>query len=291
MGHPLIQRLATAVWPMLVLFCMLLTSLYFLGNTAQNLETFGRFYIWLLALNALGVAFITVLIIINTLQLIRQFRQRVAGSRLTVKLTVMLVVIALVPVGIVYFFSINFLRSGIDSWFNVEIEQALDKAIELSRDSLGLQMRTYQQATRDVADQLADVSADEAVLVFSNAGHSSTEWTLVTADGDVLASRAGDFGDVVSRLPGEAEIATMREVGIYSSVDVLDDSGYFMRVVLPVLASNPTVENPILQGLFPLAEEFGTLAESVEETYRDYRQLVFLREPLKVSYLLTLSLV
>ena len=289
----MIQRLTTGVFPMLVLFLLLLMSLYVLGDTARNLDTFGRFYVWLLGLNAVGVLFISILIVINTLQLIRQFRQRVAGSRLTVKLVVMLIVIALVPVGIVYSFSINFLRSGIDNWFNVEIEQALDKAIQLSRDSLGLQMRTFQQSTRVVAEQLADVTPNEAVLVFSNVddGDVNVEWTLLTSDGEVLASRAGGFGSVVSHLPGEELMTAVRENNQYVSVDNVGNSGFFARVLLPVLTSNPTAENHILQGLFPLSEDLSTLAESVEDTYQNYRQLVFLREPLKVSYVLTLSLV
>ncbi len=293
MGHPVIQRLATSVFPMLALFLLLLLSLYMLGDTAQNPETFGRYYGWLLVLNALGVLFISVLIAFNAMQLVRQFRERVAGSRLTVKLVVMLVVVALVPVGIVYSFSINFLRSGIDSWFNIEIEHALDKAIQLSRDSLGLQMRTLQQSTRAVAGELADVSSDEAVIVFSNVddGDSSVEWTLISSDGEILASRAGAFGDVVSHLPGEDMVAAVRDNGQYISVDNVGASGYYARVIVPVLASDPTVENHFLQGLFPLSEDLSTLAESVENAYQDYRKLVFLREPLKVSYVLTLSLV
>ncbi len=215
MGHKIIQRLTTGVLPMLLLFLVLLMSLYILGNTAENLETFGQFYVSLLALNAVGVLFISVLIAINTTQLIRQFRQRVAGSRLTVKMVAMLVVIALIPVGIVFTFSVNFLRSGIDSWFNVEIEQALDKAIQLGRDSLGLQMRTFQQSTRAVAEQLVDVTANEAVVVFSNVDDegSNVEWTLLSPDGDILASRAGGFGDVVSHLPGDDLISVVRETG------------------------------------------------------------------------------
>ena len=92
MGHPVIQRLATSVFPVLGLFLLLLLSLYVLGDTAQSPETFGKYYSWLLALNALGVLIISALIAINAIQLIRQFRQREAGSRLTVKLVVMLVV-------------------------------------------------------------------------------------------------------------------------------------------------------------------------------------------------------
>ena len=288
----LIRRFASGVMPMLVLFLLLLLSLYILGDTAQNPRTFGRFYIWLSALNGIGVLFILVLIAINALQLVSQFRQRASGSRLTVKLVSMLVVVALVPTSIVYSFSINFLRSGIDSWFNIEIEQALDKAIQLSRDSIGLQMDALQQSTHGVAEQLIDASADEAVLVFSNIGDdASIEWTLVSSGGEIIASRGGGFGDVMSHLPGEELAAATRETGQYLSVDSIDGRGFFARVLVPVLVSDPKVANRLLQGLFPLSEDLGTLAESVEDTYQDYRQLVLLREPLKFSYTLTLSLV
>ncbi len=287
------QRLANGVLPILILFLLLLLSLYVLGDTAQDPETFERYYRWLLVLNALGVLFILVLISINARQLLRQFRQREAGSQLTVKLVIMLVVIALVPVGIVYSFSINFLRSGIDSWFNNEVEQALDQSTQLSRDSISLQMRTLQQSARSVAEQLADTSVDEAVLVLTNAddGDTSVEWLLMSSDGEILASRGGAFGDVMSHLPGEELVSTVRETGQYVSVDTIGDGNFFARILVPVLASDPTVANHLLQGLFPLSEDLGTLAGSVEETYQNYRQLVILREPLKVSYMLTLSLV
>ena len=110
----LTQRLATGFAPMVVLFLLLLLSLYVLGNTAENLATFGRFYIWLLALNALGLVFITGLIGVNTWNLVKQFRRRAAGARLTARLVVMFVVLALVPVTIVYSFSVKFIRSGIE---------------------------------------------------------------------------------------------------------------------------------------------------------------------------------
>ena len=52
-----------------------------------------------------------------------------------------------------------------------------------------------------------------------------------------------------------------------------------------------TKEPRFLQGLFPLAERLGRLADSVESAYGQYHELVYLRTPLKLSFILTLSLV
>ena len=60
----------------------------------------------------------------NLWRLLRDYRRRVAGSRLSARLSVLFMVLALVPVSVVYFYSIRFLSSGIDSWFEVEIDEA-----------------------------------------------------------------------------------------------------------------------------------------------------------------------
>jgi nitrogen fixation/metabolism regulation signal transduction histidine kinase len=41
-------------------------------------------------------------------------------------------VLATLPILLVYFFAVQFLNKGIDSWFNVEIRQSLDDALVLS---------------------------------------------------------------------------------------------------------------------------------------------------------------
>lgn len=137
----LMQRIANRAWPMVGLFILLLLSLYLLADFAGDIERFGRYYVPLLLLNALGIVFITLLIGINTWNLIGQFRRRAAGARLTARLVFMFVVLALVPVIIVYSFSIQFIRSGIDSWFDVDVENALDDALALSVESLELHAR------------------------------------------------------------------------------------------------------------------------------------------------------
>jgi nitrogen fixation/metabolism regulation signal transduction histidine kinase len=70
---------------------------------------------------------IGLLVGVNIWNLIRQFRERAAGARLTGKLVTMFIVLTLVPVTIVFSFSLKFINSGIDSWFDVEVERALDQ--------------------------------------------------------------------------------------------------------------------------------------------------------------------
>ena len=62
-------------------------------------------------------------------------------------------------------------------------------------------------------------------------------------------------------------------------------------MVVTVLSSDPAAENRILQALYPVADRINELADVVQVAFQKYQQLTFLRQPLKVSFILTLSLV
>jgi len=290
----IIQRLTGAVWPMVTLFLLLLAALYMLGDSAESMERFGEIYIWLLLLNGLGLVVIAVLIGTNALQLVRQFRARAAGSRLTAKLVGSFVLIALVPVLIVYSFSVRYLSRGIDSWFDVRVEQALTDALDLSRDALGQQMRLLLRITVNISDELVGVSPITAVVLMDRISSEvgAQELTLLTPGNQVIASSAAavDIRVVPSR-PADDIAAQVRRGAPYIGLDPLGDSELVIRVVVPVLTEDPFADNRLLQALYPVSERSGTLAERVEDAFQQYRQLLYLREPLKLSYILTLSLV
>ncbi|MDZ7749079.1 MAG: ATP-binding protein [Halofilum sp. (in: g-proteobacteria)] len=292
MAFRVIQRLATGLWPMVALFVLLLASLYALGNFAESYEQFGRIYIALLFVNIIGVAFIALLIGVNVWNLTRQFRQRAAGARLTAKLVVMFVVLALVPVTIVYSFSLKFLRSGIDSWFDVEVERALNDALALSQDALRLHMRTLQRVSEQAADRLTGISEDEAVGVLSriNANTTATDLTLFAADGHVLAVSSDDTTQVVPPRPPDGILMQVRQGENYVGLDPVRGAGLHVRVVVPVAGTESGGGTRMLQALYPVPDDLDSLAVSVQESVGKYRQLTYMREPLKTSYILTLTL-
>ncbi|NND90593.1 MAG: HAMP domain-containing protein [Granulosicoccus sp.] len=287
------RRTLTSAVLMALLFLVLIASLYVLGTIALQLDRFGQYYHWLLLGNGLALSFIAVLIILNAWRLLREFRQRIAGSRLTVKLVIVSVLLALVPVTLVYGFSIRFLRANINSYFDLEIEQALDDALELSRESLGLQMRTLQRDTVNVAQQLVGVSDSVAVVALNTltAETEASEMTLIGPDNRIVASTGLPGSITVQPNRPENDLVARAQQGLsYVGVDPIGGGELYIRVVTPVLSEDPTRESSVLQALYPIAERSSDLAESVQTSYQQYRQLVFLRRPLMLSSMLTLSL-
>ena len=58
-----------------------------------------------------------------------------------------------------YFFAVNFLSRGIDSWFDVQIEQALDDALLLGRSSLETKKYDVLEDVREAANRVARVGS------------------------------------------------------------------------------------------------------------------------------------
>ena len=73
-------------------------------------------------------------------------------------------ILSVTPVLIVYYFSLDFLHRGIDSWFDLRVEQALDDSLELSRLALDVRMRELLNTTEKIAEELNE--SNDAELPF-----------------------------------------------------------------------------------------------------------------------------
>jgi nitrogen fixation/metabolism regulation signal transduction histidine kinase len=277
----------------LALTGLLLTSLYLMGDATQNSARFGRLYSYLLVLNLLGLVVLLGLISTNLYQTVRDYRRRAPGSRLTARLVLVFALIALAPVGVVYYFSLQFLQRSIDSWFDVQVDRSLTDALDLSRAALDMSMRETLKQTEGMAAELDGTSEDLAPLTLNELRSRSEvyELTLLTDKGRVIASSLADPTRIVPDRTPDAVLLQLRQGHTYAGLDLIRGAGLNVRVVVPVGRAQPSGDMLLLQALYPIAERMSTLAENVQSAYAQYRELVYLREPLKFSFTLTLSLV
>ncbi|GMQ88250.1 MAG: ATP-binding protein [Gammaproteobacteria bacterium] len=281
------------MWPMLILFSILLVSLSLMSDATHNSERFGQLYSWLLLLNTLGLVVLTGLIGTNLYWLVSQYRARAPGARLTSRLVVTFVILAVVPIAIVYYFSLQFLQRGIDSWFDVQIEEALDDALELSRGSLDVRLNDLLKITEKIAEEVADMSPalipiglyDLRVL------SGAVELSVFGLDNRIVASSSAEGTNIVPSRPGGHTLMSLAQGRSYVGLDPVGDAGLYVRAVVPVLVSKSGMEPRRLQALYRIPERLSKLADNVENQVVRYRKLAYLRKPLKYSYILTLSLV
>lgn len=288
-----LKRFFTGIGAIIGLFALLLVSLAMMSAATQNSEEFGRLYFSLLVINVLGLIALVVLIGANLARLVRQYRNKATGSRLTVRLVVVFVLVALVPVSVVYYFSIGFIQRGIDSWFDVEIEQAFDDALALSRLSLDERKREYLRRTRQLANELATVPAERASILVNDLRiqNDAYELTLLSPGGRIIASSSASPLGLVPHLPPDDIVRQVRQGTTYIGLDPIGESGLFIRILQELPGMQPILEPRLLQALYPVSGQMSVLADSVHEAASRYKQLAYLRDPLKFSFTLTLSLV
>jgi nitrogen fixation/metabolism regulation signal transduction histidine kinase len=288
-----LKRTSFGVLPMLVFFVLLLVSLYFLSDATHNSERFGQMYSVLLLINGASLVLLGVLVVANIFTLIRQQRMNAAGARMTSRLVVMFVVLTIVPVSVVYYFSLQFLHRGIDSWFDVRIEQGLDDALDLSRAALDVKLHDVLNVTIRMAEDLS--AAPAATLPLTLYDHrvrsGAAELTLIGGDGRIVASSLSDMSEIIPNQPPSEMLVLMRNRQHYIGLDPVGESGLFVRALVPVLSSRSDSEIYTLQALYEVSERFSELAEGVQSAYTRYNELAYLRTPLKFSYTLTLSIV
>ncbi|MGJ0490434.1 ATP-binding protein [Methylobacter sp.] len=273
----------------LVLFGLILLSLQLMSSATQESSQLSAMYSWLLLVNALGSVVLLGLVGANIYSLTRQLKKREAGSRLTTRMVSLFVVLSLVPAAIVFYFSMQFLHQGIDSWFNVEIDKAMEDSLELSQASLDQRMRWHLRQTQQLTDRLQEASESLATLEIENLRELSeaSEMTLFSRQGRIIASSSINPGDILPSLPDEHIWLQLRQHAEYVDLAPMREDQLMIRVIVTVKAEEPQY----LQALYPVPVRIADLADSVEFAFVRYQEMHFLRDSLKLSFSLALSLV
>ena len=277
----------------LCLFVFMLSSLLMMSKTLQNSELFDRFYLALLLFNTLGLISLSILIILNLKRLIRQLKNRVIGSRMTVRIVILFSLLSVTPVLVVYYFSLDFLHRGIDSWFDLRVEQALDDSLELSRLALDVRMRELLNTTEKIAEELAKSNDSELTFYIDQIREriNANELTLLTRKGVIVVSSSNDTKSLLPNTPEEAILLRLTQNNNYIGIDLIKNKGLMIRAVVNLPATDIDEKEKIVQALYPISERMNQLAANVQTSFIEYQELSYLREQLKFSFIIILTLV
>ena len=278
----------------LVLSLLLLGASVFLSQSAQDGDLFGDYYTALIILNAVGIAILALLTFIQVRRLFSAFRARTLGSRLTLRFIATFAVLTLVPLAMVYYFSVQFLSRSIDSWFDVRIEKALDDALLLGRSTLeATKLEVIRQAR--IAGRRIELTTS-SVQLYSlldriRETRGFDEMSLHSSTGRILASSSNLSISLVPDAPGEQVLGKVRRDSLYAEFEPTDDGGLRLRVAVPVSGLSVSSPSRVLQILYPLPLRYSRLGESVESASSEYDRLKYLRGPLTLSFVLSLTLI
>ena len=313
---PALRWFLTGPWPVIGMFLLLAGSLAIMAEATQSSGHFHRWQWWVAGFNGVLALTLLALIGLSLSRLVQRLRRREAGSRLSLRMTGMFAGFTLIPTAMVFGFSVWLISSGIDSWFDVGVDDTLNKAMELSRTSIDMQMRERSAQAEHLLQEPVDTSDPEAMVVRMHdlvVQTGALEATLLDSRNKIIASQ-GEVPEILPDLPGEAQLQLLKEneSGIYMAQEEHPEHGTILRILMQVPSVNrelPLTDQELLltldqelpltlnqelpltnqellltlQILYPVSEYMLGLTDSVEKASVTYQSLLEQRDPLKYS--------
>ena len=265
-------------------------AVFLLSLTAQNSNDFDRLQDVILYINIAGIFLLFTLLVGNLSRLWRDYRTHVPGARLKARMVGMFVTLAVLPLIVVFYFSLQFINRGIDSWFNVEVEEGMENALKLSRAALSMQVREHVAATRQIAQQLARGEERQRVFELSMLRRESgaSEITIYGSNNRILATSSASSQAELPKGLSDEVLLQLQQGREYVA---LDPESYLVRTAVLFRVSGRAEPVGVLQAHFPVTERLARMADSVDKSYLGYQRMLYLREPLKETLSLTLAII
>lgn len=255
----------------------------------------------LININLLLLVLLIFLVFRNLVKLLYDRRRNAVGANLRTRLVVAFVALTLLPTTILFFFSINFISTSIEFWFNVPVEQALQKSLNVGRRVYDRIESNNQFFLERIAYQI------DANKLFQEKKHKAlTRYIkVVQREFHIDAVEVYDrelqrltFA-VSSRFENETLPTIAAEVfgkdDVFKKVQTLTEytqKGERVRTVATVpfgVKSNEAEGFVVLSIVVPpaLANDMQAISNGFEE----YQQIKLLKKPIQITYYISLSIV
>jgi nitrogen fixation/metabolism regulation signal transduction histidine kinase len=287
--------------------------LVLLAAASANTEFFDRYYGWLYAANV-AVALIFMLIVaVLVVIIVTRLRKGKFGTRLLAKLAFFFALVGVVPGGIIYIVSYQFVSRSIESWFDVNVETALTSGLNLGRGMLDASLSDLQTKGRLMAEQLASADSAGTTLTLlrlrdqfgvqdATIVEPSRSMSGAAPDMHVVAQATSNYASLMpGDLPTPLMIEQARGRGFASIEGEVDGDpkvrgakgALRLRVVQRIPDSNASLLQPterFLQLTQPVSQSLARNADAVQRAYREYQEKAIGRTGLRKMYIGTLTL-
>ena len=277
------------VYAVVSLLLALLLALHFLSGALLQSEALNRWFIPLLLFIIAGLIVLAGVVGWHLFRLFGEYRRRAAGAHLMARVLMLFVMLSLAPVGVVYYYSLQFLTKGVDSWLDVQIDTAMADALELNQATLALNQRVLQRFTEQILDSIDDASQAGLALIISEMRLKSaaTEIALVNSTGRVLAVSHINPEILV---PAEPDGGTLQQVISGENYVGMMDYGDSSELYIRCLVGDAT-RGLIMQAIYPTSDRIGELSNKVQTAFVAYKERAYLQGAIKSIFIMALTLV
>ena len=255
----------------------------------------------LININLLLLILLIFLVFRNLVKLLYDRRRKVMGAKLRTRLVVAFIVLTIVPTGVLFFFSINFITTSIEFWFNVPVEQALENSLRVGgrlydrverNNQFFLKRISYQIKAKNLLgpakkkdltqyihvvqrefnlDGVEVYAANTQRTTFSlSSGLENEYFGIVSAENLQKEAHLNGVRSITQKIPSGESIKTIGTVPF--GVRAAEAEGFVVVTILIPL---------------DLHRDLESISRGVEE----YQQIKLYKKPIQITYYISLSIV
>jgi two-component system nitrogen regulation sensor histidine kinase NtrY len=286
----------------LVTALMVLAFAYFEVNlpdaSTENPLGGNIVFFLLININIILLILLVFLVVRNLAKLAFERRRGILGSRLRVRLVMAFVGLSLVPTLIMFLIAGGFVTRSFERWFDVQVESALQGSLEISQ--------TYYQNSANnalyYAKQLSRMISERGLFDNSRLAElkelveqKQREYNLgtvelFTADRRLLA--VGFNNDVPTGVSVKADAEFLN--GALRGLEVTRTQefgeGDVIRGGAPVYGPGRRIRGAVVVDYY-VPKNIARRAAQISRSYEQFKHSMFLKTPIKNSYILTLLLI
>lgn len=280
--------------------------LFLLAAASGNTQLFDEYYPWILGINiAVGIGLFAVVCLLLA-RLYSRYRRRRFGSRLMTRLVMNFALMGILPGIVIYMVSVQFVSRSIESWFNVQVESALEAGLKLGRSALDASLQDLRAKARGVAAELSEMSdATIATRLPDLIEHEQlADAMVISSRGSVIANTTSKLSGLAPDLPSPAMLARARSREGFGAIEGDPGEGAAaagtaerlrLRVIVAIRGDGSLLslrgQQRYLQILQPVPEQLAADADALRTAYSEYQERALARSGLRQFYLVTLTLV
>ena len=228
-------------------------------------------------------------------------RRRAIGANLRTRLVVTFVALTLLPTTVLFVFSINFISTSLDFWFNVPVEQALQKSLLIGQSVYERIENSNHDLIMKISDQMRAenfVPAPDASPTRSKLNRFREKYGL-----DLLEIYTPQFkraGLVLSPLLDARSLTSLDEEvlrpdtfrkDIKTTKETLAN-GELIRTFGPIAVEEPNRETYAYIGIGILVPQALTAdMRAIKKNFEEYQQIKMLEKPIQTTYYMYWSII
>jgi nitrogen fixation/metabolism regulation signal transduction histidine kinase len=277
-----------------------LVLLFLLTQATGNRELYERNYARLFALNMVVAAALLGVIAWVGWRLLRRLRQGRFGSRLLVKLAMVFALAGFVPGLLIYVVSYQFVSRSIETWFDVQVEGALEAGLGLGRATLDTLSSDLANRTRVASVPLQDTPDVVAGLMLERLREQLEvrDAILWSGGGQLIASVGDSRFQLNPERPSPAQLRKARSQRAVTWIEGLEEGTAMAPaparikalVLVPRTGLDMLDEPRYLMVTQLLPESLVANALAVTEAHSEYQERALARQGLRRMYIGTLTL-